>query len=81
MNQLPHLKQAAFGHAQQVGCIAKLPEEFCGDVPKANSLQPVQDEVQVGSDLHRLGPLEERLGATWKWVVGGRQGERVGKPG
>lgn len=71
-----HLEKGGAGHAKEVHSYREFPEEFSGNVTQPGPLQPVQDKVQVRSDLDRSGPLIERSTLTCgeeyerQWVCG-----------
>lgn len=71
-----HLEQGSAGHAEQVHSYGEFPEEFSGNVTQPSPLQPVQDKVQVGSDLDSSGPLIERPALTC-WGKGMKGNEHV----
>ena len=69
-----HLEQGGARHTQQVHSYGEFPEELSGNVTQPSPLQPVQDKIQVGSDLDSPGPLIERSALT----CGGRVWEAMG---
>lgn len=67
-----HLEQGGTGYTQQVHGNGELPEELSGNVTQPGPLQPIQNEIQVGSDLDGSRPLIERSALTCL----GRDGRR-----
>lgn len=59
-----HLEQGGSRHTKQVHSYGEFPEELSGNVTQPSPLQPVQDKIQVGSDLDSSGPLIERSALT-----------------
>lgn len=54
----PHLQQLGAGHGQQVGHAGQFSKELLGELLKAGSTQPLQQQPHAGSQLHALRPME-----------------------
>lgn len=59
------LQEGFFGCGQQIDSSRKLLEELGSQIAQTDTLDPVHQQVQVGSDLNTSGPLVEPSDRSW----------------
>lgn len=64
---LCYLDQSSLGNTQEVDHDWQFLHKLRGDVAESRPLEPVQNKVQVGSDLDRSRPREQTIWRGQKW--------------